>query len=112
VPVRIDRIGHFARSRVLWCGPARPGPELQDLADRLEQALRHQGLAPETRPFKPHVTLARKVRHPPPRAAASWGDPIQWTAPELILAAGRQDQVPRYLARRRWPLADIAEGRA
>ncbi|MFZ0789928.1 MAG: 2'-5' RNA ligase family protein, partial [Chromatiaceae bacterium] len=99
-------------SRVLWCGPTRPGPELLDLADRLEQALRRQGLAPETRPFRPHLTLARKVRRPTARAAASWGDPVEWTAPELILAAGRQEQVPRYLARRRWPLADSVEERA
>ncbi len=108
VPVRIDRVGHFARSRVIWCGPASPSPDLLHLADRLEQALQDQGVAPETRPFRPHITLARQVGHPPPRAAVHWRDPVEWTARELTLAAGRQGQVPRYVLRRRWPLSDLA----
>lgn len=104
VPVRIDRIGHFARARVLWCGPAAPGPGLLELAGRLEQALGHQGFAPETRPFRPHITLARKVPPGPHLAAARWGEAIDWTAGELILAAGLEREAPRYGARRRWCL--------
>ncbi len=104
VTVRIDRIGHFARARVLWCGPAAPGPGLIELAGRLEKALGHQGFAPDTRPFRPHITLARKVPPGPHLAGIRWGEPIDWTAGELVLAAGLEREPPRYGARRRWPL--------
>ena len=36
-----------------------PTPQLEDLARAHEKAARNAGLAPETRAFRPHVTLAR-----------------------------------------------------
>jgi 2'-5' RNA ligase len=103
VPLRIDRLGHFARSQVLWCGPSSPSPQLLALADRLEGLLAARGFAPEPRPFRAHITLARKVRRP---VSAAWGDAVEWTARELVLAAGRDGRVPRYGVRRSWPLND------
>ena len=49
------------RPRVLWLGvdERRPGGALAALAARLEEVARGAGFAPETRPFFPHVTLAR-----------------------------------------------------
>ena len=44
--------------KVVWAG-VEAGPELEALARAHERAARAAGLEPETRQFKPHVTLAR-----------------------------------------------------
>ena len=46
------------RPRLLWVGVESSDALLQ-LHDRIEAALRRAGLAPETRRYSPHVTLAR-----------------------------------------------------
>src|SRR5712692_5872595 len=46
------------RPHALWVGVERD-PDLALLRDKIEQALIRVGLAPETRRFAPHVTLAR-----------------------------------------------------
>ncbi len=50
--------------RVLWCGVRgnKPTGELQRLAASLEAAAREEGFAPERRPFRPHLTIARAQR--------------------------------------------------
>jgi RNA 2',3'-cyclic 3'-phosphodiesterase len=101
VPLCIDRVGHFARASVLWAGPSTPGEGLLGLVAPLEEALVAQGFAPEARPFRAHITLARKVWRPPRMA---WGAPVPWLAGELVLAAGHEGQVPRYRVRRSWSL--------
>lgn len=51
-----DRRG---RVHTLWAGIARPHDPLLHLQRKVEQACVRGGLAPETRAFAPHVTLAR-----------------------------------------------------
>ena len=46
------------RPRVFWVGLQGP-PALSELAAGVEAALEPLGFAPEHRPFKPHLTLAR-----------------------------------------------------
>lgn len=45
--------------RVLWIGVERGGEGLTRVFDVVESRLRRVGLAPETRPFSPHLTIAR-----------------------------------------------------
>lgn len=57
----IGGIGAFPnlrRPRVLWLG-VEPAPELLALHEGLGRALEPLGFARETRPFSPHITLAR-----------------------------------------------------
>ncbi len=59
--VAIRSLGGFprlSRPRVLWLG-LEPAAPLAALHRQLEDALRRDGFAPEERPFKPHVTIAR-----------------------------------------------------
>ena len=58
--VRIAGLGAFGGNdpRALWAGVA-PNPALEQLARDCERAARQAGLPPETRVFKPHVTIAR-----------------------------------------------------
>lgn len=44
--------------KILYAG-LKPSPNLEALARAHERAARSIGLKPETRPFKPHITLAR-----------------------------------------------------
>jgi 2'-5' RNA ligase len=46
------------RPRVLWAG-VEAGPELKQLAQTIDQALVPAGVAPDTREFRPHLTVAR-----------------------------------------------------
>ena len=97
----IDRAGWFPRPRVLWCAPTRAPNALFDLAARLEQALATHGFPPEARPYRPHLTLARKFRAEEPLV---WEAPVTWDACDFVLARGLEGQPPRYAAARRWPL--------
>lgn len=93
----------------LWSGgiavlePERVPPELAQMHAALAPALVRLGLPVETRPFRPHVTLARRAAGaspPPPGAAVNWpvdghalvesrrgGDYVvveRWTWPERV----------------------------
>lgn len=50
--------------RVLWIGVREraTGGALEGLAAALERMAREAGWAPESRPFRPHLTLARRAR--------------------------------------------------
>ncbi len=60
-----DRIGWFRRARVMWVGCSHTPDSLIAYVDRLRAGLSAADLSVDTRPFKPHVTLVRKVRRPP-----------------------------------------------
>jgi 2'-5' RNA ligase len=54
----------------VWAGVAE-NPGLRHLAARVEAAARRAGLTPDTRIYRPHVTLAY-LRHPDPQPVATW----------------------------------------
>ena len=59
--LQVRGVGHFerkGRATALWAALA-PSPALDLLERRIERACRAAGIAPETRKFVPHVTLAR-----------------------------------------------------
>jgi RNA 2',3'-cyclic 3'-phosphodiesterase len=64
--------GARSAPRVLWIGLAGDLAALQALQTRLVLGLRQSGFGLEERPFRPHVTLARR------RAAARSGKPEGW----------------------------------
>ena len=69
----LDGVGCFgegATINALWAGVVAD-PALDRLARACERAARRVGLAPETRRYYPHVTLAY-LRRPDPAAVAHW----------------------------------------
>jgi RNA 2',3'-cyclic 3'-phosphodiesterase len=66
---RVGVFGSRAKARVLFAAVEPPEP-LGSLARTIEACVRAVGLAPEQRPFLPHVTLARFTRSEPARLAA------------------------------------------
>lgn len=61
----LDRFGWFEGPRVLWLGPSAELPTLTRFADELRQALVAAGVPPDARPFRAHVSIARKVTAAP-----------------------------------------------
>jgi 2'-5' RNA ligase len=71
--IELAGVGSFGEGpdiRAIWAGVAESEP-LKRLAARCETAARRVGLKPETRAYKPHVTLAY-LRLPPPDRVAAW----------------------------------------
>ncbi|HEX6859395.1 MAG TPA: RNA 2',3'-cyclic phosphodiesterase [Caulobacteraceae bacterium] len=66
----VSVFGEGDRITALWAGVAE-SPQLSRLAARCEAAARRAGLKPETRAYRPHVTLAY-TKNPDPREVAIW----------------------------------------
>jgi 2'-5' RNA ligase len=70
---RVAEVGTFPERgspRVLWLGVTLP-PRMVELQEACEQASRRLGFEPETRPFRPHLTLGRwRDRAPHPELPA------------------------------------------
>jgi 2'-5' RNA ligase len=97
----LDAIGHWPRAQVLWAGPnAIPG-ELVALHVCLGEGLNALGHPVESRAFRPHVTLARKVRRMPGPGPLP---PLTWTVREVALVESRPGAAPMYRPVARWVL--------
>lgn len=66
--IRLSGVGQFekqGRTQALWAGIA-PAEPLRALHQKINMLLSSVGIAPETRAFLPHITLARMSRHAGP----------------------------------------------
>lgn len=88
--IGLGDVGVFKRGRrvrVVWIGLRAGGGEAVALAAQVEAECRRAGLPPESRPFQPHLTLARardrdgaELPPLPPLPALR-----PWSASELVL---------------------------
>ncbi len=85
--LRFDSFGLFARAGVLWLGCSRPPPPLFELVDELGHRLVRCGYRAESRRFRPHLTLYRKVRSAalPAHRLAVPDPPIDWQVSDFSL---------------------------
>jgi len=100
--LRFDAVEYWRRPEVL-CLVARELPlPLGSLVGQLRGALAAQGFETETRPFKAHLTLARKVHHPvrlPPF------EPLCWPVADFALVESITDRAGSvYTPLESWPL--------
>lgn len=87
---------------------AAAAPALSELAARLRQALAQIGHG-DPKPWRAHVTLARKVLQPPVLQAMS---PICWRPKEFVLMqSARDDRGSVYTVVDTWPLLDESNTR-
>jgi 2'-5' RNA ligase len=97
----LEQLETWPRQRVLVATPGEPPPALFNLVSQLQQNLLPCGIQPESRRYRPHVTLARKAPKVPRRVLN-----ISWPARELVLVrsgvAGRN--AGGYQVLRAWPL--------
>ncbi len=70
IELPFDRLEYWPKPRVLVALASRVAPECAQLVDRLWRRLEPLGFSRDRRPWQPHLTLARHVRHPPPEDLA------------------------------------------
>jgi len=78
----LDRLGYWPHNRIVWTGATQCPAVLAALATDLRAALAHEGIAGETRPYVPHLTLVRNAERKP---AARRLPACHWAASELAL---------------------------
>ena len=100
--VNFDSLGAWRASGVAWIAPAVLPPALLTLHSTLTNALGKAGFELELRPFRPHVTLARRCLQPLPRAHCP---PILWRAERLYLVGSElRPEGPVYRNLATWDL--------
>jgi len=98
----IDRVAHWPRPRILWAGPTHVPAELWSLEGAMRQALEGCGIEPETRPWQPHITLARKLSRPPEDVEFP---SLHWSISHFSLVESVTDPAGvRYRVLRSWAL--------
>jgi 2'-5' RNA ligase len=93
VSLDFDQLEHWRKPRVLVAATREVPEPLRAAVDLLWHRLDRLGIARDTRPLRPHVTLARDVRQW--RAERSW-TPVRWQAHRIRLVESLPEQVPRY----------------
>lgn len=103
--LEFDLIEHWKRPQVLClAASSTPGP-LAALVQALRSGLLSRGFTLQARPFKPHVTLARRVLRAPPSAAGQpLEPPLRWPASAFALVQSATDpEGARYVELASWP---------
>jgi RNA 2',3'-cyclic 3'-phosphodiesterase len=101
--IEFDRLDHWRKPRVLCLAANVVPPALAALVDSLRASLAARDLPTEDRPYRPHLTLARKVARFDGPAAV---EPLAWRATSFALVESCTDRAgSRYEPLAHWPLA-------
>jgi RNA 2',3'-cyclic 3'-phosphodiesterase len=101
-----DRLEYWRGAHLLCALPTEPPASIAVLAQKLQDALTGRGFAPDLKPFRPHVTVARKVTR-----ASGVGEmhPVLWRFAELALIESRTlPEGPLYSVVESYPLCSPA----
>jgi len=85
--VTLDALDYWRRPQLL-CAVAREAADVSALAGELRRALVASGFSPDLKPFRPHVTLARKVARAPPGLSIA---AVTWSFTQFALIESRTD---------------------
>lgn len=85
----LDRVGVWRHNGIAWAGPSIVPAPLTALRNAAEDALDRAGIPFDRRPFRPHVTLARRVGNPDPWAV-DIGE-LAWDVSEVVLVRSGRD---------------------
>jgi len=98
----IDRQGSFRKARVAWLGCSAVPDALFALQRQLGERLHACGYRPETRPYHPHITVARKAG---PIEEAPLRAPVWWRVDSFALIEVRSiAEGVQYRVVESWPL--------
>ncbi len=99
----LDTLEHWRKPKILCLTPTVTPAPLTQLARDLAARLTEAGFDLDQRPYRPHLTLARKAAYLP--ADASLTKPIPWKASEFVLVESRQDSRGSFYGiLKTWPL--------
>lgn len=100
--VLFDALDHWRHPQVYCLAATRTPAPLAQLVEQLRAGLALMGFRPETRTYRPHVTLARKVRTARPGPLQ---EPLLWPADRYALVRSVTDAAgSRYEPLRWWNL--------
>ncbi|MBL8447643.1 MAG: RNA 2',3'-cyclic phosphodiesterase [Zoogloeaceae bacterium] len=100
----LDELGYWRHNQIVWAGVRHPPAALTRLAGDLHERLRGGGFPLESRPFRPHLTLLRRVLAPvelPGLLALAW--PVDAF---VLMASELSHQGARYRVIGRWRLRE------
>ena len=107
VDLEFERIEYWAKPKVLVAMPRTTPVAGQVIVDRLWSGLEPLGFVRELRPWRPHLTLARRIRRPPPENLAFAAGGVHADKPAWRLALVESSAHPdgtRYRPLADWPL--------
>jgi 2'-5' RNA ligase len=87
--VRLDAVEFWRRPEVLTLVARVLPPSLDSLVTQLRAALAARGFEPESRPFRAHLTLSRKVHQPVTPAPF---EPLTWPVADFALVESITDR--------------------
>jgi 2'-5' RNA ligase len=100
----LDRLGHWPRPQVAWVGGGSTPDALNHVVASLRRELEACGIDLDDRPFRPHVTLLRKVHGRPvfpPRLTAA----VEWPVVDIHLVESvTHREGAAYRVIETWPL--------
>ncbi len=98
----LDQLDYWPKPRILWLGTSQTPWTLIRLVEELNRRLAACGYRPERRPFRAHITLARKVSRPDSELLTF--TPWSWRVDRVALveSVNREDGVS-YRVLQSWP---------
>ncbi|HEX6572629.1 MAG TPA: RNA 2',3'-cyclic phosphodiesterase [Steroidobacteraceae bacterium] len=100
--IEFDLLDHWRRPQVFCLSASSTPAPLARLVIEMRAALLAEGFVPESRDYRPHVTLARKARTAP---KGTLPDPIAWPVDRFALVRSQTDPAgSRYEPLRWWNL--------
>ena len=110
VRLRFDALEYWETPKILCATSSRDSSEASELAIALGEAAVAAGFAPDIKPFRAHLTLARKIAA---AQAATIPLPLPLEPPMVmradkfvLMSSRRQEGVSIYSAVNSWPLYD------
>lgn len=104
----LEEIGTFGlphSPRILWIGPSMH-PSMHSLHQSVSECVSQAGHRVDTRPFRPHVTVAKKWNAEKPfQLDVTLPEPVPAIAGAVVLYKITPDQQPKYTIRNRWLLS-------
>jgi 2'-5' RNA ligase len=100
-----DTLEHWPRPKILCALATQASPQASALAAALKDSTAAAGFHPDLKPFRAHVTVARKVPDCPQLPPLS---PVAWRFEAFALVDSRSEKTgPLYSVVESWPLVKI-----
>jgi len=101
--LQLTQIGVWPKPGILWLAPEEIPRALLKLVGVIQACVRQQGLKTDLRPYKPHVTLARKAKRLPRSLPLVT---ISWEINRFVLVASNTLETGvEYQVLQSWPLS-------
>lgn len=100
--LELTEAGWWPKPQILWIGTSQVPTSLLELVKSVRQCVRQQGIKTDSREYKPHVTVARKVKR---KIHINEPFHIPWHVDRFVLVESKTfESGVEYQVTREWPL--------